>query len=182
MSIHNANEPHLAEDRILQAVIDDTDLSTLQQQHLAECSRCQSHRERLKNELTHLGQLAERYAPEPLRRINVADDNARLPLLIRRFAVCAAAVAAVIIVVWATFLLRSQQQGGIDNLAQNMVEAERLMTEVNVLVENALPQVYLDIVGETNLNMDEDFIDFLIPTSEDTHRISVFAKKGSILC
>lgn len=182
MSIHNANEPHLAEDRILQAVIDDTDLSTLQQQHLAECSRCQSHRERLENELTHLGRLAERYAPEPLRRINVADDKARSPLLIRRFAVSAAAVAAVIIVVWATFLIRSQQQGGIGNLAQDMVEAERLMTEVNVLVENALPQVYLDIVGETNLNTDEDFIDFLIPTNEDAPSISALAKKGTLLC
>jgi hypothetical protein len=182
VNIHSPDEPHLAEENILQAVIDDTDLSTLQQKHLAQCSRCQSHRQRLENELAHLGQLAERYAPQPLRRINVADDNARLPLLIRRFAVSAAAVAAVIIVVWATFLLRSQQQGGIDNLAQNMVEAERLMTEVNVLVENALPQVYLDIVGETNLNMDEDFIDFLIPNYEGVPQISVLVKKGSKLC
>jgi predicted anti-sigma-YlaC factor YlaD len=182
VTIHNANEPHLAEDDMLKAVIDDTDLSTLQLQHLAECSRCQSHRERLENELTHLGQLAERYAPEPLRRIRVADDKARSSLSIRRFTISAAAVAAVIIVVWATFLIRSQQQGGIGNLAQDMVEAERLMTEVNVLVENALPQVYLDIVGETNLNMDEDFIDFLIPTDDGVPQISAFAQKGSISC
>jgi hypothetical protein len=126
--------------------------------------------------------LAERYAPQPLRRIRVAEDKARSFLLIRRFAVSAAALAAVIIVVWATFLLRSQQQGGIDNQAQNMVEAERLMTEVNVLVENALPPVYLDIVGETNLNTDKDFIDFLIPTDEDATTISALAKKGSISC
>jgi hypothetical protein len=182
VNIHSPDEPHLGEDHILQAVIDDTDLSTLQQQHLTECSRCQSHRERLENELTNLGQLAERYAPEPLRRINVADDKARSPVSIRRFAVSAAAVAAVLIVVWATFLIRSQQQGGIGNLAQDMVEAEKLMTEVNVLVENALPQVYLDIVGETNLNTDEDFIDFLIPTYEGVPQISALAKKGLILC
>ena len=182
MSIYNPNEPHLAEEDMLQAVIDDTDLSTLQQQHLAECPRCRSHRERLENELTHLGQMAERYAPEPLRRITVAHDKVRSPFSIRGFAFSAAAVAAAIIVVWATFLIRSQQQGRIGNLAQNMVEAERLMTEINVLVENALPQVYLDIVGDTNLNLDEDFIDFLIPTNEDTPKISVLAKKGSLLC
>jgi hypothetical protein len=35
--------------------------------------------------LTHLGQLAERYAPEPLRRINVTDDKVRSPLSIRGF-------------------------------------------------------------------------------------------------
>jgi predicted anti-sigma-YlaC factor YlaD len=167
---------------MLQAVIDDTDLSKLQQQHLAECSRCRSHRERLENELTRLGQTAERYAPEPLRRITVAQDKVRAPFSIRGFAFSTAAVAAVIIVVWATFLVRSQQQGRIGNSAQNMVEAERLMTEINVLVENALPQVYLDIVGDTNLNLDEDFIDFLIPTNEYAPRISALAKKGSILC
>ena len=182
MSIHNPNEPHLGEDDILQAVVDDTDLSTLQQQHLAECSRCRSHRQRLENELAHLGQTAERYAPEPLRRITVAHDKVRPPFSIRGFAFSAAAVAAAVIVVWAAVLIRGQQQTRIGNLAQDMVEVERLMTEINVLVENALPQVYLDIAGETNLNLDEDFIDFLIPTSEDTPRISVFAKKGSILC
>jgi len=182
VSIHNPTEPHLAEDDMLQAVIDDTDLSTLQQQHMAECSRCRSRKERLENELAHLGRLAERYAPEPLRRVTVAHDKVRSPFSIRGFAFSAAAVAAAIIVVWATFLIRNQQQGSIGNLAQNMVEAERLMTEINVLVENALPQVYLDIVGETNVNLDEDFIDFLIPTNEGVPRISALAKKGSILC
>ena len=182
MTTHSTDGRHLEEDHILQAVIDDTDLSKLQQQHLAECSRCQSDRERLENELTHLGQMAERYAPEPLRRIIVADENVRSSFSIRGVAFSAAAVAAVIIVVWAGFLIRSQQPGRIGNLAQDMVEAERLMTEINVLVENALPQVYLDIVGETDLNLDDDFIDFLIPTNEGTARISALAKKGSRLC
>jgi len=182
VSTHNPNEPHLGEDDMLQAVIDDTDLSVLQQHHLAECSQCRTHRERLKNELAHLGQMAERYAPEPLQRITVEHDKLRSPFSIRGFAFSAAAVAAVIVVVWATFLIRSQQQSGVGNLAQNMVEAERLMTEINVLVENALPQVYLDIAADTDLNLDEEFIDFLIPTDEDDPRISALAKKGSILC
>lgn len=182
MIIQNHNESHLGENDILQAVIDDNDLSMLQQQHLQECSQCRSQKERLENELARLGQLAEHYAPEPQRRISVAEAKVRAPFLNRGFAFSAAAVAAVIIVVWATFLIRSQQQGSIGNLAQNMVEAERLMMEIDVLVENALPQVYLDIVGETNLNLDQDFLDFLIPTSDDAPRISASAKKGSKLC
>jgi len=182
VSIHNHNEPHLEESDILQAVIDNTDLSVLQQQHLVECSQCRSSKQRLEQELARMGQLAERYAPKPQRRITVAEQKVRSPLLNWRLAFSAAAVAAVILVVWGTFLIRNQQQGSIGNLAQNMVEAERLMTQINALVENALPQVYLDIVGETNLNLDEDFMDFLIPTPEDTPRISAFAKKGSILC
>jgi hypothetical protein len=182
VNIHNPNKSHLGENDILQAVIDDTDLSMLQQQHLQECSQCRSQKERLENELARLGQLAEHYAPEPQRRVTVAEQKVRAPFFNKGFAFSAAAVAAVIIVVWATFLIRSQQQGSIGNLAQNMVEAERLMTEIDVLVENALPQVYLDIVGETNLNLDQDFLDFLIPTSDDAPRVSALAKKGSKLC
>jgi hypothetical protein len=182
VNTHSSDERHLGEDHILQAVIDDADLSALQQQHLAECSRCQADRERLENELAHLGKMAQRYTPQPLKRIRVADEKTRSPFFIRGFAFSAAAVAAVFIVVWATFLIRNQQPGRIGNLAQDMVEAEKLMTEINVLVENALPQAYLDIVGETNLNLDEDFMDFLIPTNGDAPRISAFAKKGSKLC
>ncbi|MDX1708269.1 MAG: hypothetical protein R3274_06690 [Desulfobacterales bacterium] len=182
MTIHSPDGHHLEEDHILRAVIDDTDLSALQQQHLAECSRCQADRERLESELAHLGQMAQRYTPQPLKRIRLVEEKVRSPFSLRGFAFSAAAVAAVLIVVWATFLIRSQQPGRVGNLAQDMVEAERLMTEIDVLVENALPQVYLDIVGETNLNLDEDFIDFLIPTNEGAPRISALAKKGSGLC
>ena len=182
MSIQNHNESHLGENDILQAVIDDNDLSMLQQQHLQECSHCRSQKKRLENELARLGQLAEHYAPEPRKRVTVAEQKVRSPLLNWRIAFSAAAVAAVILVVWGTSLIQNQQQGSIGNLAQDMVEAERLMTQVNMLVENALPQVYLDIVGETSLNLDEDFMDFLIPTNESAARIPASAKKGSILC
>lgn len=182
MSIHKPNAPHLGENDILQAVADDAGLPARQQQHLAECSRCRDKKLRLENELAHLGRLAERYAPEPLQRITLPDDRIRWPFSIRGIVFSAATVAAVIIVVWAAFWVRNQQQGGIGNVAQNMVEAERLMTEINGLVENALPQVYLDIVGETTYKMDEDFIDFLIPTEENENRLSASARKGSMLC
>jgi len=182
VSIHNHSEPHLEEDDILQAVVDDTELSVLQQQHLVACSQCRTRKERLEHELARLGQLAERYAPKPQKRVIVAEQKVRSPLLNWRIAFSAAAVAAVILVVWGTSLIRNQQQGSIGNLAQDMVEAERLMTQVNILVENALPQVYLDIVGETSLNLDEEFMDFLIPVNESAARTSALAKKGSILC
>ena len=182
MSTPNHSKAHLEEDDILQAVIDNHDLSELHQQHLMECSQCRTRKEQLEQELARLGQLAERYAPKPQKRIILAEQKIRPPFLNWRIAFSAAAVAAVILVVWGVGLIQNQQQGNIGNLAQDMVEAERLMTQVNNLVENALPQVYLDIVGETSLNLDEDFIDFLIPTNDSAARISASAKKGSISC
>ena len=182
MSIHNQSEPHLEEDHILQAVIDANDLSELHQQHLMACSECRTRKEQLEQELARLGHLAERYAPKPHTRIIVAEQKVRSPWLNWRFAFSAAAVAAVVLVVWGIGLIQNQQQGNIGHLAQDLVEAEKLMTQVNNLVENALPQVYLDIAGETSLSLDEDFIDFLIPIGEGAARISTLAKKGSLLC
>ena len=168
MSRQILENPHLEENDILQAVIDTADLPLAQQQHLVDCPRCRLQKERLENELAHLGHLAERYAPEPRRRVSLPPQKVRSPLFSRGFAVSAAAVAAVLLVVLGTFLIRSHQQASIGNLAKDMVEAERLMTEVNGLVENALPQGYLDIVGETDLKQDDDFIDFLIPNTKNT--------------
>jgi hypothetical protein len=175
----NLNGPHLVEDDILRAVIDDTDLSDSQQMHLAQCSRCRSLKEQLEQELTRMGQLAKRYSPAPQKRIVLVERKERSPFFKWGFAFSA---AAAILVVLGIFLLRGQQPGSIGNLAQNMVEAERLMTEVNVLVESALPPVYLDIIGENDLSADEDFFDFLIPISDGNPRISALAEKGSILC
>lgn len=185
----NHNQPegaHLAEKDILQAVIDETDLSDSQRAHLAQCPQCRAAKEQLEQQLDRLGQRARSYCPAPQRRISVPEGKDRLSFFSRgfswSFAFGAAAVAAALLVVLGSFFIRSQQQANIGNLAQNMVEAEKLMAEVTVLVENALPPVYLDIVGETDLSADEDFFEFLIPTTDDPPRISAFAEKGSMLC
>ncbi len=109
-------------------------------------------------------------------------DSVRWPFLNWKFAFSAATAAAAIIVVWATVFIQSQHPGKVGNLAQNMIEAERLMTEIDGLVENALPPVYLEIVGETDLNPDEEFLEFLIPDAEDVPRISGLTKKGPARC
>ena len=182
MSNHNAMTSHLGENEILQAVVDETDLSQRMKQHLNECSQCRLQKERFAQELTRLGQLARHYAPEPQRRVTLTADRVRWPFFNWKFAFSAAAVAAAIIVVWATVLIQNQQPGKVENLAQNMIEAERLMTEIDGLVENALPTVYLEIVGETDLNPNEEFLEFLIPAAEDVPRISVLTKKGPVRC
>ncbi len=182
MSIHNSNEPHLEENDILQAVIDDNDLSQPLRQHLNKCSHCRLQKARFEQELTRLGQLAKHYAPQSRQRVAIMDARVKPPFLNWKFVLGAAAVAATVMVVWATVLIQRQPPGSVGNLAQNMVEAERLMTEINVLVENALPPVYLEIVGEAELNQDEEFMEFLIPAAEDPPRISALTMKGTLRC
>ena len=182
MTHHNPTASHLAEKDLLQAVIDDTDLARNLRQHLNACSQCRLEKERFEKELARLGQLARRYAPEPRRRVTIDTDMVRSPFFSWKFAFGAAAVAATVIIVWAAVLIQGQRPGSVGNLAKNMVEAERLMTEINVLVENALPPVYLEIVGETDLNPDEEFMDFLIPADEEALQISALTMKGPARC
>lgn len=182
MSHHNSNKHHLGENDILQAMIDDTVLSQRLKQHLDKCSHCRLQKEHFEQELTRLGQLARRYAPKSHRRVTIVADRVRSPFLNWKFASGAAAVAAAIIIVWATVLIQSQPPGSVGNLAQNMVEAERLMTEIDGLVENALPPIYLEIVGETDLNPDEEFMDFLIPATGEAPRTSALTMKGPARC
>jgi len=46
------------------------------------------------------------------------------------------------------------------------LEARQLMTEVNMLVDNALPPLYLEISAEYKPDDEKDFYQFLIPQIE----------------
>ena len=65
---------------------------------------------------------------------------------------------------------------------QEMLEAEQFMTEVSMLAENALPQEYLDITGETDEEPDEEFMEFITPMIEDESWSYDSGRKGGELC
>ena len=43
------------------------------------------------------------------------------------------------------------------------VETERLVTQVNALVENALPAAYMALTGGKGSLLDDEFMDFIVP-------------------
>ncbi len=177
---------HLDEEQLVQAVVDATDLPEAVQAHLNECGQCLAGRNSFEHEMTKLGRKAEQFAPKPQRRIILPVQKTKNPFwnfLDRRYLIAAAAtVTAVFILVWGTNMVRNLSEHGTQNLTAEMVEAERLMTEVNTLVDNALPPFYLEISGEKNADYDEEFYQFLIPTLEDKALTSNRGKKGTSLC
>jgi hypothetical protein len=100
----------------------------------------------------------------------------------RNLAAAAATVTAVFLLVWGTNIVRHMSEPGTENLTAEMAEAEKLMTEVNTLVDNALPPFYLEISGEKTADYDEEFYQFLIPTIKDKTVTSDRGKKGTSLC
>jgi len=165
------NMQHLDEEQLVQAVVDATDLPHSVQAHLAKCGQCLAGKNSFELEMTKLSRQVERFAPKPQRRILLPVPKTKNPLrnLLdwRNLVAAAATVTAVFILVWGTNMVRNPSVPGAEILAAEMEEAERLMTEVNTLVDNALPAFYLVISGEKNAAYEEEFFQFLIPTIED---------------
>ena len=165
-----AKEQHLDEQQLIQAVVDENDLPQSMQVHLVSCHQCRSSKVSFEQELVHLGQLAERYSPPPQRKITIPVHearNSRWSFLNWRNAIGAAAtVAAVLLVFWGTTSLRNLSEFGTAGAPSELMEAKRLMTEVNMLVENALPPLYLEITAEYKPDYDKEFYQFLIPQIE----------------
>jgi hypothetical protein len=162
---------HLNDEQLIQSVVDASDLPGSVQAHLAECGQCLAGKNSFELEMTTLSQKAEQFAPKPQRRIMLPAQKSKNPfrnlLDWHNLVAAAATVAAVFILVWGTNLVRNLSEPGTENLKADMVESERLMTEVKTLVDNALPPFYLVLSGENNAGYDDDFYQFLIPTIEE---------------
>ena len=164
------NELHLDEQQLIQAVADESDLPRSLQMHLGDCHQCRSEKESFEQEMAALGQVAERYAPQPQKRIVLPVQEAGSPrwsFLNWRHAVGAmAAVAIVVVVFWGSTTLRNLTGLPTAGSPSELLEARQLMTEVNMLVDNALPPLYLEISAEYKPDDEKDFYQFLIPQIE----------------
>ncbi|UCF91299.1 MAG: hypothetical protein JSW39_23975 [Desulfobacterales bacterium] len=178
---------HLNSNQLLQAVVDRSDLPEALQAHLGACLRCRTEKERFEQELTHLGDMAARLAPMPSQPITLPRPAPRSALGDflsgrRVFGAALTVAAAVLLVVLGTFVLRTAPVGQTGHSHQELLEARQLMTEVDLLVENALPQVYLEIAGDAYAASDDEFIRFLIPPLESDSLTSMTGKRGLVLC
>lgn len=180
------NEHHLDEQQLIQAVVDENDLPGAMQAHLVTCHQCRTSKESFEQELASLGQMAERYAPKPEKRIALpvheATSTLRTFLNWRNTIGAAAAVAAVLIVFWGTTIVRNLTEYGADSVPSGLMDAKQLMTEVNMLVDNALPPLYLEISAENNPDYDKEFYQFLIPQIETETLSSYRWKRGTSSC
>jgi len=165
-------ETHLKEADLLQAVVDEADLTASLQEHLKTCRLCHSEKDRLELALAELGDRAERFAPASSRRVALpVRESTRRALSWywnwRRTLVAGMAVAvAAIIVVYGGISVRKVEEAKLAALTQEIWEDELLMTEISALSENALPLFCSDISGESYPDFDEDFMDFVVPSTE----------------
>jgi hypothetical protein len=186
--VNNKLKHHLDEDQIIRAVVDESELSLSLRTHLDHCDQCSARKTNLEKDLARLRKAAEQFVPLPRGGLNLKEmekpDPMRWLWTWRTILGAALAAAALVMIIW----WPSQQQGrfespgGANLIVNDINKSESLMTEISILSENALPQVYLDIAVETETDSAEEFIDFIAPLIENDSLTFVQGKKGVQLC
>ena len=159
---------HLTEKEIIRAVIDETDLTESAREHLSMCHICRNEKEGLGNQLSLLGNTAERLSPLSGERFKLPSEEILKSPRFWRWqwqSLLAAGVAAAMIfavLLWKTPFPISPENSN-DQWANEFVQDEQLMADISSLVENPLPEIYFDLSGESISDVSEEFINFVIP-------------------
>jgi hypothetical protein len=165
MNVKTSLKGHLSEDQIIQAFIDQVQVPAEQKAHLEHCGQCRSRVDQLAQDLTRLSRMAERHAPLPKRAIHLPVEQTRHSLRGWKVGLAAAAAAALCLVIWWSVPEDKQPAVADQTMSPSEINGELMSTE-QPLWENALPDVYMDIVGDSDLDMTDDFIDYVVPDSD----------------
>ena len=169
------SDRHLSDDELALAVVDEEDLSVAFRNHLAACKMCRVRKEALEGDLARLGRLARELVPPPQRKVVLVEGKRQRPWSRRLGLKLAGAVAAAALVL-GLLLLRPGTTPDISTVPQDPMAsgaASQLMLEVEALTENPLSTFHGFVIGESSSDLDDEFLDFLIPSSEQdttTHK------------
>ena len=164
-------EPHLSEEEVIRAVVDETDLPDPMKRHLSVCPVCGRNKERLSSRLSQLGDIARAVTPVPLKRVTLPEKERAKSFSFwgmsrSRVLIAGLSVAMIIAVFLWTVPLRTVPQGDSSVWSDDMWEDYTLMMEIIELKDVPLPQIYFDISGESFPTISEEFMDFLVPPTE----------------
>lgn len=161
----NKNGSHLNEDRIIKAIVDRAQLLPSEKDHLSACPECRNALEDFERDLNLIGQRAEKFVPLPKKRSVVYDKAGKGFIFGWRTSLAGAAIVLFLVV-----SIYSDSMKLLFNKTEiadsELYSEEIFMSEVNNLVENPLPAKYLFVSDEEDTDYEEDFIDFVVPSSE----------------
>jgi len=164
---------HLTDDEIIAALVDEADLGPELQAHLSDCRRCSSKLKKIHQQLHDLGHMAEQMAPVSTQSIRLPEtidrSDSQTGWRLKPVLGAMAAMVLVVMLVWpqAKFYIRTYF---IQNmLTQGIKEDNILISEVDVLVEDALPEKYRHILAAAEPEFNQDFMQYIVPPIEDNN-------------
>jgi len=169
---HHTPDSHLADNELLQAMIDLSDLGPDRQAHLDGCPHCQGQIKDLTDRYGRLGQMARQMAPQPRKPFRLPADNAPVRRWYFKPALALGALGVLIFAfsLWVPRFTRSPQVP-VPTVARNFANDDQLMAEVDALVENALPEEYQQLAslsGDRSLENLDEFMNWMVPAPEET--------------
>lgn len=161
-------EEHLNSDELLQSLAQTADPQARRQAHLNACPHCQETLASLEKCFERVGQTARDLSPAPARPFRLPQKQR---FSSRWFAkpLIATGLVAVCLLGLAVWLPNPYwpENPPVKVTAADYEADRQLMEEVNALVENALPPAYQQLVAASDVNLDEDLINWLVPSIEE---------------
>jgi len=181
MSFNKENHPD--EDQLIRAIVDEAKLPDSIREHLALCPRCRVGIKKIQQDLNNLGQTARQLAPATHRKLFLpVEKPSRIYRWLHDWRISFGAIATaavVVLVIWLSIPSTILYEDSLDIMAQVTWNDDVFITEINMLTQNVMPQVYLDIIGEYYLVIDDEFIKFVIPDFE-TDSLSYYQRKKGV--
>ena len=171
------NSSHLREEHIIRAIVDEKDLDGTHRQHLLDCPDCSTKVARFRDELREFGDNAGRYAPPLTRKIKLPEAKpARRSRNVGRLPFFGAAAAAGLVVFFYLMGMQTGTQPRLTNLQslENQPENGYMMLEVSEIIDDPLYEDLYEITGENGIGFDEEFMQFVVPGSEDDSQSEFF--------
>lgn len=173
---------HLSNTELLTALVERGDLDAESREHLAACPACGQRVETLAGDLRHLGTLARRSAPVGRRPQTQPPSVAQRPLWAapRRAVVWGLAAAVLLLVILKPPGSLRTSPSVPKTVASSAAADERLLTEVDRLIEDALPAAYGQLVTVPFADEDQAWVDTLVPDSFDPPLTTRTRKHGGV--
>jgi hypothetical protein len=163
---------HIEEQRLLEVLAEDVQMTGAENEHLAQCLQCRSAHDHLRTDLQTLHRASRHFTPERTRRITLPASAAptRASGLPRGWHIATGAVATLCLAVvlwWPDGPLGPGTAPIEIGQRAVAVKPDPVMLETRMLAENALPVAYQAIVESLDDSFDEGFIDFVIPALDE---------------
>lgn len=176
---------HLDESWVLKAIVDPNDLSDSQKAHLETCNECTSRVEQIEGSLEQFGHQSRESVPKYDGRFVLPAEHLKTGLnfhFIRPFYRIAIPALVAVIIVVAVFFPKPDHTTQVASVPPLVEDAEQLLSEIDLLIENPLPMGLQTMVSFTELDTDEDFMQYIVPNVEDDPLTNRSGKKGVRIC
>ncbi len=156
---------HLDVDQIIAALVDGGDITEAQQRHLRDCPRCGAEMRRLDQGLRALEREARRMTPRPAVAVRLPDGltgKTRRPMRWLPPAVALASAAVLLLVLWLPTHHQPVPTQGLRRAGLQATDDDALLSQIDALVEDALPAEYTAVIGLDDTPLD-DLTQFIVP-------------------